>query len=104
MSSTSKAETLNLIPDKPTGSDDVMTILATVEHYRANVSDSGFPWTILPVVSEAMPLKQAMDAAVNYAKANGVYAIFVNQDGFSSEAEKRQSDTKAMKTAAPKQD
>lgn len=131
MSSTSKAETLNLIPDKPTGSDDVLiiprynddisnsnclvvapfrksergpTILATVEHYRATAADSGFPWTILPVVSEAMPLKQAMDAAVSYAKANGVYAIFVNQDGFSSEAEKRQSDTKAMKTAAPKQD
>lgn len=130
MSSTSKAKTLNLIPDKPTGSDDVMiiprydddisssnclvvapyrksergpTILAYVEHYRANAADSGFPWTILPVVSEAMPLKQAMDTAISYAKENGVYAIFVNQDGFSSESEKRQTDTKAMKTGTPKQ-
>ena len=128
MSSTSKAQTLNLIPDKPTGSNDVMiiprydddisssnclvvapyrksergpTILATVEHYRANDAESGFPWTILPVVSESMPLQQAMDAAIRYAKENGVYAIFVNQDGFSSEAEKRQTDTKSMKTATP---
>jgi len=127
MSSTSKTQTLNLIPDRPTGCDDVMviprydddisssnclvvapfrmsergpTILATVEHYRANTDDNGFPWTILPVVSDALPLKEAMDAAINYAKENGVYAVFVNQDGFSSDAEKRQTDTRSMKTGA----
>ncbi len=79
------------------------TILATVEHYRANDAESGFPWTILPVVAEATPLQQAMDAAISYAKENGVYAIFVNQDGFSSDSEKRQTDTRAMKPGAPKQ-
>ncbi len=129
MSSTSKAEATNAIPGNSAGSGDVMiiprysddisssnclvvapfrksergpTIMATVEHYRANDADSGFPWTILPVVGEALPLKQAMESAVRYAKANGVYAIFVNQDGFSSETEKRQTDTKALRTGAPK--
>lgn len=120
---------MNSTPDQSSGRDDVMiiprygddisssnclvvapfrksergpTILATVEHYRANAADTGFPWTILPVVADATPLQRAMDTAISYAKANGVYAIFVNQDGFSSDAEKRQTDTKALKTGTPK--
>ncbi len=77
------------------------TIMATVEHYFENSEPGGFPWTILPVTSEPLTLKAAMEAALSFAEHNNIPVIFVNQDGFSTAAEKQQTDTKALKTGAP---
>ncbi len=77
------------------------TIMATVEHYSENPEPGGFPWTILPVTSESLKLKAAMEAALSFAEDNNIPVIFVNQDGFSTAAEKQQTDTKVLKTGAP---
>jgi len=77
------------------------TIMATVEHYCANPEPGGFPWTIKPVIPEALVLKAAMEAAVSFAEDNNVPVIFLDQDGFSTASEKQQTDTKALKTGSP---
>ena len=77
------------------------TIMATVEHYSENPEPGGFPWTILPVTSKSLTLKAAMEAALSFAEDNNIPVIFVNQDGFSTAAEKQQTDTKVLKTGAP---
>ena len=77
------------------------TILATVEHYLENPEPGGFPWTILNVTSTHLELKAAMEAALSFAAENNIPVIFVNQDGFSTAAEKQQTDTKAIRTGAP---
>ena len=77
------------------------TIMATVEHYLQNPNPGGFPWTIRSVTSEPLLLKAAVTAAFHYAKANKVAVIYLNQDGFSTEDELAQSDTRALKTGAP---
>jgi hypothetical protein len=78
------------------------TLMARVEHYRRNKEAGGFPWTILPVTEEPVLLKKAMELALSYARSNSVPVIFVNQDGFSSDLEKRQTDTQPLKTGAPR--
>jgi hypothetical protein len=77
------------------------TIMATVEHYFENSEPGGFPWTILPVTSEPLTLKAAMETALSFAEHNNIPVIFVNQDGFSTAAEKQQTDTKAIRTGTP---
>ena len=77
------------------------TIMATVEHYAENPEPGGFPWTIRPVTREPLALKAAMEAALSFAEDNNIPVIFVNQDGFSTAADKQQTDTKALKTGAP---
>jgi len=77
------------------------TIMATVEHYFENSEPGGFPWTILQVTSEPLTLKAAMETALSFAEHNNIPVIFLNQDGFSTDAEKQQTDTKAFKTALP---
>ena len=77
------------------------TIMATVEHYSENPEPGGFPWTILHVTSKPLELKAAMEAALSFAAKNNIPVIFLNQDGFSTAAEKQQSDTKAIRTGAP---
>lgn len=72
-------------------------IMANVEHYLENKDPSGFPWKIVPVTKEPLRLKAAVDAAVTYAKDNNVPVILLNQDGFSSPHERRQTDTKIIK-------
>ncbi len=73
------------------------TIMATVEHYFENKESTGFPWKILQVTEKALLLKAAVDKAVEYAKANDVPVILLNVDGFSSAAERRQTDTERVK-------
>ncbi len=73
------------------------TIMATVEHYRESEESTGFPWKILQVTEKALLLKAAVDAAVEYAKTNDVPVILLNIDGFSSAAERRQTDTERVK-------
>jgi hypothetical protein len=75
-------------------------IMATVEHYFENQNTSGFPWTIIPVLEKPLPLKNAVTAAVSFAEKNNIPVILLNQDGFSSASEKRQTDTQALKTSA----
>ena len=77
------------------------TIMATVEHYFENSEPGGFPWTIASVTAEPLVLKAAMEAALSFAEQNNIPVIFVNQDGFSTAAEKKQTDTKAIKTGTP---
>jgi len=77
------------------------TIMATVEHYREKLDPKGFPWTILPVTEEALVLKAAVEAAVKYAEDNDIRVIFLNQNGFSTTAERQQTDTKALNTGVP---
>ncbi len=77
------------------------TIMATVEHYSENPEPGVFPWTILTVTSEPLTLRAAMEAALSFAGNNNIPVIFVNQDGFSTAAEKQQTDTKALKIGAP---
>jgi hypothetical protein len=72
-------------------------IMANVEHYLENKDPTGFPWKIVPVTKEPLRLKAAVDAAVTYAKDNNVPVILLNQDGFSSAHERRQTDTKMIK-------
>ena len=78
------------------------TIMASVEHYSENPEPSGFPWTIVPVTPEPLVLKAAMEVALRFAESNNVPVIFLNQDGFSTDAEKRQTDTKALKIGVPR--
>ncbi len=77
------------------------TIMATVEHYFENPAPGGFPWAIVPVTREPLVLKAAMEAALSFAEDNNIPVIFLNQDGFSTAAEKQQTDTKALKTGVP---
>jgi hypothetical protein len=77
------------------------TILATVEHYLENPEPGGFPWTIVPVTREPLVLKAAMEAALSFAEDNSIPVIFLNQDGFSTAAEKQQTDTTVLKTSYP---
>ena len=77
------------------------TIMATVEHYFENPEPGGFPWTIKPVTPEPLVLKIAMETALSFAEDNNIPVIFLNQDGFSTEAERQQTDTRALKTGAP---
>ena len=74
------------------------TIMATVEHYLWKKDCAGFPWTIVKVTEEALVLKAAVEAALKYAEDNKIPVIFLNQDGFSTDAEKQQTDTTAIKT------
>ncbi|HEY5624040.1 MAG TPA: hypothetical protein VIV14_09775 [Gammaproteobacteria bacterium] len=78
------------------------TIMANIEHYQRNADPVGFPWSIQPVTEEPVLLQDAMEIAMAYARANRVPAIFVNQDGFSSDSEKRQTDTQPLRTGAPR--
>lgn len=78
------------------------TIMATIEHYRSNPERSGFPWTILSVIERPLELKAAVEEAMKYAAANGIPVVFLNQDGFSSDQELQKTDTKALKTGAPR--
>ena len=71
-------------------------IMANVEHYIEHKDSTGFPWKIVPVTEEPLRLKAAIAAAVSYAKDNGVPVILLNQDGFSTAAERRQTDTKML--------
>ncbi len=75
-------------------------LLATIEHFRTNDDPAGFPWKILPVTEQGLPLKEAMDLALSYAESNGVPAILVNQHDFSTEAERQQTDTTVVKIRA----
>ena len=71
-------------------------IMATVEHYFENQNPGEFPWTIIPVLEKPLPLKDAVSAAVSFAEKNNIPIILLNQDGFSSDAEKRQTDTQSI--------
>ena len=73
-------------------------IMATVEHYCKNKDSEVFPWTIVQVTMEAIALKAAMEAALTYAQDNNVPVILLNQDGFSTAAEKQQTDTILIRT------
>ncbi len=73
------------------------TIMATVEHYFENKESAGFPWKILQVTEEPLTLQAAVDAALRYAVDNNVFVIFLNQDGFSTDAEKQQTNTIVIK-------
>ena len=74
------------------------TIMATVEHYLWKKDSTGFPWTIVKLTAEALVLKAAMEAALKYAEDNNVPVILLNnQNGFSTDAEKKQTDTKVIK-------
>ncbi len=73
------------------------TIMATVEHYKEDTESEGFPWKIIQVTEKALLLKAAVDKAVEYAKASDVPVILLNVDGFSTAAERRQTDTKQVK-------
>ena len=72
-------------------------IMATVDHYFENQNASGFPWTIISVLEKPLPLKDAVTAAVSFAEKNNIPVILLNQDGFSSAAEKKQTDTQSLK-------
>ncbi len=72
-------------------------IMANVEHYIEHKDSTGFPWKIVPVTEEPLRLKAAIAAAMSYAKKNNVPVILLNQDGFSTAAERRQTDTKLLK-------
>lgn len=74
--------------------------LATVEHFSQNGASEAFPWKIVPVVTEGLPLKEAMDVAVQYAGANGVPVVLVNPHDFSTAAEMQQTDTKVLQVKA----
>ena len=88
-----------IAPFRKTSGDP--TIMATVEHYAKNANPGGFPWTILPVTQQPLPLRTAVAEAFRFAKTNKIAVIYLNQDGFSSDAELRQTDTKALKTGVP---
>ena len=79
---------------------DSRELLATVEHFSQNDAAGAFPWQILPVITEGIPLKEAMDAAVQYAGANGIPVVLVNPHDFSTTAEKQQTDTKVIQVKA----
>ncbi len=72
-------------------------IMANVEHYLENKEATGFPWKITRVIEAPLSLKVAVDVALEYAKTNKVPVILLNQDGFSTDAERRQTDTKVLK-------
>ena len=73
------------------------TIMATVEHYLWKKDCSGFPWTIVEVTEEPLVLKAAVEAALKYAEDRKITVIFLNQDGFSTDAEKQQTNTIVIK-------
>jgi len=72
-------------------------VMATVDHYLENKDAGGFPWQIVPVIERSLRLKAAVDAAVRYAKDNNVPVILLDQGGFSTTAERRQTDTTLLK-------
>ena len=80
------------------------TIMATVEHYSESKNSTGFPWEIVEVIEEPLVLKAAIEAALKYAEDNKVPVIFINQDGFSTVAEKQQTDTTAVREALARTD
>ena len=53
----------------------------------------GFPWEITLVTEEPLSLKAAVDVALRYAEDNNVSVIFRNQDDFSTDTEREQTDT-----------
>ena len=73
------------------------TIMATVERYLWKKDSTGFPWMIVPVTEEPLVLKAAMEAALKYAEDKKIPVILLNQDGFSTDAEKQQTDTTVIK-------
>ena len=75
-------------------------ILATIEHYMVNDEPGGFPWKISPVLQDGVPLKEAMERAVQHACENAIPAILVNEHDFSTDVEKQRTDTKILKVSA----
>ncbi len=72
-------------------------IMANVEHYLENEDATGFPWKIIRVIEAPLSLKVAVDVALEYAKTNNVPVILLDQDGFSTDTERQQTDTKVLK-------
>ena len=68
-------------------------LMANVEHYLERQDSTGFPWEITLLTEDPLRLKAAVDLAVRYAKEKNVPVIFLNQDGFSTDAEKLQTGT-----------
>ena len=71
-------------------------LLATVEHFIKHQDPSGFPWKILPITQSGVILKTAMALALDYASKNAIPVILVNQEDFSTDVEKQQTDTKMI--------
>ena len=65
-----------------------------------NDDPDGFPWKISPVLQEGIPLKEAMERAVQHARENEIPAILVNEHDFSTDVEKQRTDTKILKVSA----
>jgi hypothetical protein len=85
-----------LLIDPYRTSPESPTLLATVEHFVEERQATGFPWKIRAIHDEVVTFKEAMDLALRYAEAKKIPIILVNQDGLSSEAEKRQTDTTVL--------
>jgi len=75
------------------GTEHDTALMANVEHYLERRDSTGFPWEITLLTEDPLRLKAAVDLAVRYAKENNVPVIFLNQDGFSTDAEKQQTGT-----------
>jgi len=71
-------------------------LLATVEHFIKHQDPSGFPWKIVPITQSGVILKTAMVLALDYASKNDIPVILVNQEEFSTDVEKQQTDTKMI--------
>ncbi len=71
-------------------------LFANVEHYLESKEATGFPWEITLLTEEPLRLKDAVDAAVDYAEENDVPVILINQDGFSTDEEREQTGTTAI--------
>ncbi len=82
-----------LVVDPYRDTEHGSTIMANVEHYLESKDATGFPWEIVLVTEEPLVLEVAVDAALRYAEDNKVSVIFLNQGGFSTEAERRQTGT-----------
>jgi len=75
------------------GTEHDTALMANVEHYLERQDSTGFPWEITLLTEDPLRLTAAVDLAVRYAKKNNVPVIFLNQDGFSTDAEKQQTGT-----------
>jgi hypothetical protein len=72
-------------------SSNPSAVVANIDHYTEVTAD--FPWKIQQVTRDPLAFPEAIKLAREYARANHVPVVLVGPDGFSSDSERRQTDT-----------
>ena len=86
-----------LVVDTQPSAASGTTVLASIDHFVEREGRGGFPWEIKQITDQMLPFSEAMDLAKQYAREHQVPVILVNQDGFSSDSERRQTDTAVIR-------